>query len=61
VMTLGPRVAPRKPLDRAGTSITVPPGRWRDVLSGAAHDGGCLSLGCVWNDFPVALLERVDA
>ena len=61
VMTLVPRLSAGEQCDWAATSVALPPGRWRNVLSGTAHESGRVSLACVWRDFPVALLERVDA
>jgi maltooligosyltrehalose synthase len=56
----------------AGTALPVPPGRWRDVLTGAAHDGprpllsGILGQGGgvranAAQRFPVAILIPADA
>lgn len=52
-------VVPRDPgADLAGTRLPLPAGRWRDVLTGAAHRGGDASLKALLAGFPVALLER---
>ncbi|GAA1948629.1 malto-oligosyltrehalose synthase [Nocardioides panacihumi] len=58
-------VATRMPvgLERAGgwqgTRLELPPGRWRDELSGAETTTG--QLGCLLAVYPVALLVRVQA
>jgi (1->4)-alpha-D-glucan 1-alpha-D-glucosylmutase len=58
-------VATRLPvgLDRAGgwqgTRLELPPGRWRDELSGAETTTG--QVGCLLAVYPVALLVRVQA
>jgi len=58
-------VATRLPvgLERAGgwqgTRLELPPGRWRDELSGAETTTG--QLGCLLAVYPVALLVRVQA
>jgi (1->4)-alpha-D-glucan 1-alpha-D-glucosylmutase len=55
-------VATRLPagLRRAGgwqdTSLRLPPGRWRDVLSGATHPGAEVALADLTAALPVALL-----
>ena len=41
------------------TSLAIPPGRWRNVLSGESIDGGTSALAELWRRFPTALL--VDA
>ena len=38
--------------------IALPPGRWRDALSGAEFDGGQVALGELLDAWPVALLVR---
>jgi (1->4)-alpha-D-glucan 1-alpha-D-glucosylmutase len=58
-------VATRRPvgLQRTGgwqgTRIELPPGRWRDELTGAETTTG--QLGCLLAVYPVALLVRVQA
>ena len=44
--------------DWKDTTVTLPPGRWRDVLTGDALDGGERAVAEVLGRFPVALLER---
>ena len=38
--------------------ISLPPGRWRDLLGGAEVEGGQLALSALLDDWPVALLVR---
>lgn len=40
------------------TVLPLPPGRWRDVLTGAEHGPGPTAVGELLSIFPVALLER---
>jgi (1->4)-alpha-D-glucan 1-alpha-D-glucosylmutase len=44
----------------AGTALPVPPGRWRDVLTGAAHDGPRPLLSGIALRLPVAILIPAD-
>jgi (1->4)-alpha-D-glucan 1-alpha-D-glucosylmutase len=44
----------------AGTALPVPPGRWRDVLTGAAHDGPRPLLSGIALRLPVAILVPAD-
>lgn len=59
-------VATRLPvgLQRRGgwgaTTVTLPAGRWTDVLTGAGHDGGPQPLATLLATYPVALLSRVN-
>ena len=39
------------------TTVPLPAGAWRDVLTGLTHDGPT-ALGTVLGDLPVALLVR---
>nr|WP_198949948.1 hypothetical protein [Kineosporia sp. A_224] len=39
-------------------TIFVPEGRWRDVLTGVAVDGGAVRLADLLEALPVALLVR---
>jgi (1->4)-alpha-D-glucan 1-alpha-D-glucosylmutase len=41
-----------------GTTVSVPPGPWRNLLSGDDLDGGDVEVGALLARFPVALLER---
>jgi (1->4)-alpha-D-glucan 1-alpha-D-glucosylmutase len=45
----------------AGTALPVSPGRWRDVLTGAAHDGPRPLLSDIALRLPVAILIPADA
>jgi (1->4)-alpha-D-glucan 1-alpha-D-glucosylmutase len=45
----------------AGTTLEVPPGRWRDVLTGAAHTGPRPLLSDIEIRLPVALLVPAGA
>ena len=38
--------------------MTLPDGRWTDVLTGAGRDGGTVRLEDLLADFPVAVLRR---
>ena len=40
-------------------SVTLPDGKWTDVLTGAERDGGSVALQELLADFPVAVLHRV--
>jgi (1->4)-alpha-D-glucan 1-alpha-D-glucosylmutase len=42
-------------------TVSVPPGRWRDVLTGRAIDGGSVPLAVLLADLPVALLHKASA
>jgi (1->4)-alpha-D-glucan 1-alpha-D-glucosylmutase len=42
------------------TSLTLPAGRWRDVLARRDREGGAHAVADLLAGFPVALLERVD-
>ena len=50
-------------LERTGwgdDAVALPRGRWRDVLSGAEHDGGEVRLAALLTALPVAVLLRQD-
>ena len=54
-------VVPRWTLRPGGTETTtlaLPPGRWRNVLDGRAHDGAPVAVDELLREFPVALLAR---
>ena len=61
VMTIVPRLAAGEARDWNRTTVMLPTGRWRNVLTRVGHDGPCVSLGTLWKDFPVAVLERDEA
>ncbi len=52
---LGPRFVD---WDLGDTTITLPPGRWTDRLTGVTHPGGTQPLAGLLARFPVALLAR---
>jgi (1->4)-alpha-D-glucan 1-alpha-D-glucosylmutase len=58
VVTVVPRLILRLGGDWAGTELDLPPGSWRDELSGAAVEGGRRPLAELLGSFPVALLAR---
>lgn len=51
---------PTRTVDRNwdGTLIVLPPGQWRDRLSGHIVSGGVQAVTPLWDPLPVALLER---
>jgi (1->4)-alpha-D-glucan 1-alpha-D-glucosylmutase len=52
-------VAPiRTGRDWKGTTVDLPPGEWRDVLTGDVSDGGTRDVGGLLAGFPVAVLAR---
>ena len=40
-------------------AVVLPEGRWRDVVTGAEHDGGSLALGELLAESPVAVLRAI--
>jgi (1->4)-alpha-D-glucan 1-alpha-D-glucosylmutase len=42
----------------AAAAVTLPPGAWRDVITGAVHQGARLPVAEVVDRFPVAVLAR---
>ncbi|MGH9489388.1 MAG: malto-oligosyltrehalose synthase [Terriglobales bacterium] len=62
-------VTPRLPMGLGGgwpgdwhnTALALPPGRWRNVLTGEAIAGGLAPLAALLARFPVALLAREEA
>jgi (1->4)-alpha-D-glucan 1-alpha-D-glucosylmutase len=44
----------------AGSTVDMPPGQWRNLLTGDVLQGGRLRIQSLLNRFPVALLERVS-
>jgi (1->4)-alpha-D-glucan 1-alpha-D-glucosylmutase len=44
----------------AGTTVTLPPGEWTDVVTGAPVAGGPVAVGDLLAGFPVAVLERAS-
>jgi (1->4)-alpha-D-glucan 1-alpha-D-glucosylmutase len=57
-------VVPRLPLrlngDWQGTTLELPPGRWRNELTGEEIDGGLRRVAEILARFPVALLARSE-
>jgi (1->4)-alpha-D-glucan 1-alpha-D-glucosylmutase len=57
-------VVPRLPLrlngDWQGTTLELPPGRWRNELTGEEIDGGSRRVAEILARFPVALLARSE-
>ncbi|HEY4596326.1 MAG TPA: malto-oligosyltrehalose synthase, partial [Thermoanaerobaculia bacterium] len=55
-------VAPRLPMrlqgDWQGTTLELPPGSWRDELTGEESEGGLRAVSDLLARFPVALLAR---
>jgi (1->4)-alpha-D-glucan 1-alpha-D-glucosylmutase len=61
VMTIVPRLVIRAQGRWSGTSIAVPEGSWTNVLTRQRVDGGDVDVSTLWQDFPVALLERTGS
>jgi (1->4)-alpha-D-glucan 1-alpha-D-glucosylmutase len=61
VMTIVPRLATRAGGRWRGTTIPVGPGVWHNVLIGKRVDRAEVDVADLWEDFPVALLERIHA
>ena len=58
VMTVVPRLAMQANGRWRGTTIPIPPGHWRNVLADRRVEAGDVDVAALWDDFPVALLER---
>jgi (1->4)-alpha-D-glucan 1-alpha-D-glucosylmutase len=58
VMTIVPRLSTRASDGWRGTTIAIAPGIWHNVLTGQRVDEGEVDAADLWQDFPVALLER---
>jgi (1->4)-alpha-D-glucan 1-alpha-D-glucosylmutase len=58
VVVVVPRLTIRLDGDWADTSLDLPGGAWRNVLTGDELDGGSMRVGDLLRRFPVALLER---
>jgi maltooligosyltrehalose synthase len=58
VLTVVPRLVLGARGNWTNTTITVTPGTWHNVLTGALVTAGRVDLMDLWRDFPVALLER---
>jgi (1->4)-alpha-D-glucan 1-alpha-D-glucosylmutase len=57
-ITLVPRLIVGLGGDWAGTTLTIPPGLWRDELTGEAIEGGGQPVARLLARFPVGLLVR---
>jgi len=53
-----PRLVARLAGDWQGTTVTLPPGEWTDVLTGASVLGGEVQVSSLLRSFPVAVLGR---
>jgi (1->4)-alpha-D-glucan 1-alpha-D-glucosylmutase len=60
VVTLAPRLVLGLDGDWQDSRVVLPPGRWRDVLSGDDYDGGSHAVAGLLGRLPVALLSRVE-
>jgi (1->4)-alpha-D-glucan 1-alpha-D-glucosylmutase len=58
LVVLVPRLVIGLADDWGDTSLELPPGRWRDVLSGQVHRAGPVLLAHLLSPFPVAVLAR---
>ncbi|MGH2722041.1 MAG: hypothetical protein ACRDJO_10635, partial [Actinomycetota bacterium] len=58
LLVVVPRLVAGLAGDWAGTEVRLPPGRWTDVLTGAAREGGPAGAAGLLEAFPVAVLER---
>jgi (1->4)-alpha-D-glucan 1-alpha-D-glucosylmutase len=58
VATVVPRLVLGLHGEWGDTTVELPPGRWRDELGGADHDGGHVRMDELLAEFPVALLVR---
>ncbi len=57
-------VVPRLGVRASGwqdTALALPPGTWRDVLTGREVAGGLQAVAALWRSFPIALVLRVGA
>jgi (1->4)-alpha-D-glucan 1-alpha-D-glucosylmutase len=54
-----PRLVVRLGGDWKDTAVELPPGRWRNELTGEDVDGGSRSVADLLARFPVALLARL--
>lgn len=58
VATLVPRWTIRRGDSWAGTTVELPRGPWRNLLTGDAHSGGRMRIQAILHRFPVALLIK---
>lgn len=57
LVTVVPRIGARAEGWRE-TTLPIPPGTWRELLSDRSIPGGRCSVGELWREFPIALLVR---
>ena len=60
VATIVPRLVLGLGGDWGDTTVDLPPGLWRSILTDTEVDGGSVALSGLLADFPVALLERAQ-
>jgi (1->4)-alpha-D-glucan 1-alpha-D-glucosylmutase len=60
VITVVPRWTMKRGDTWAGTRIEIPPGRWKNLLTGDSQEGGKLRIQSVLHRFPVALLVKAS-
>lgn len=58
-VTVVPRLTSLLPRELLRVTLPLPPGAWRNVVTGDEHIGGDVDVRDVWRRFPVALLERL--
>jgi (1->4)-alpha-D-glucan 1-alpha-D-glucosylmutase len=58
VAAIAPRLPMRLQRDWQGTILELPPGSWRNELTGEEIEGGARPVAEVLARFPVALLTR---
>jgi (1->4)-alpha-D-glucan 1-alpha-D-glucosylmutase len=59
--TVVPRLVMGRTDPDPGTTVALPRGRWVDVLSGAAVDGGTVPVAALLGSLPVAVLARAGS
>jgi len=55
-----PHLALRAATERAGATVTIPPGDWRHLFTDATVDGPTVDTATLFGDFPVAVLWSAD-
>lgn len=61
LLVLVPRLVTGLGGEWADTTVELPAGRWRSLLTDDEQEGGTVSVGDLVRDFPVAVLSRQDA
>jgi (1->4)-alpha-D-glucan 1-alpha-D-glucosylmutase len=61
VVTVVPRLVLGSSPSWPGTTIWLPKGVWHNALTKRRFEAGAVPVADLWREFPVALLERVDA